>query len=690
MLESEDFPRSYLKEGVKTLDKIKKSVLSRFQKNKANKPSKIDEEDISDGIYGSKCTDDVKLPTLDSITPGTLVLGSVALVCPSGLRIHILNNIVGFAKYSDLFDSADSDTNNGDLANDRDNRLSSPIKIGSTVICYVLKVNYSYLSLSLKPSLINRDLRVDNIYPGLILPATVTSQEDHGLSITFNSVSGLNGFIMYDEQGRESVKSILKSSYPINSTVNVAVVTVNAERGFVKCQWPWLYKTPIDTEAGLVFDTLKPGLLLKAEVLNVHNIVLEGSSKSVFAGYTVKCLGSINETISSLHSFAQTNISNEVEMEDFYSLVGETVECRIIQVDFENKKLHMSMQSQILKWKGPMGQAFKPINNKIINCKITQCFSSGFLLESIPPTGDDINNSDKRVLHCYCAIHDVLDDKSLTEETIFSSSKYSVGSVHECRVIEFDYFTRLTRVSMKSSLISEEYVTPFELSASDVVKGKIINLVNSGAIVQISSLVFGKVPLGHLTQVPVTKLPEGLKVGRNLRLRVLKFDHAHNKLILTAKGLMLDDTDPVVKFEQLHVGKKLIGYVTIAKDTLYTTNGLDPQSANSDELEEPKVGKGNQKIYVKFYNELKTVLSPEEVKKAKELSMDLNTDSVVKCAVTRVDRAKKVFSVTLDELKISKLLENKDTTKKPRREKRKLLCKQIFKDYKSKKKLKKN
>ncbi|EAN33480.1 S1 RNA binding domain protein [Theileria parva strain Muguga] len=688
MVGDEDFPRSDLKDGVKTLDIKKKSLLSKFQKNKTNKPSKKDEEDISEGIFGSNCSDDVKLPTLDSFTPGTLVLGSVALVCPYGLRIHLLNNIVGFAKYTDLFDSADSSSNNSNLGHDRDNKLNSPFKVGSTVICYVLKVNYSYLSLSLKPSLINRDLRVDNMYPGLVLPATVVSQEDHGLSIKFNTLSTLNGFVKYDEQGRESVKNILKTNYPINSTVYVSVVTVNSEREFVKCQWPWHYKTPANTDTSLVFDMLKPGLLLTAEVLNVHSLPLEASNKSIFAGYTVKCLGSIKAPISSLHSITHDILSNEVEMEDLYSLVGEMVECRIIYVDFESKKLYLSMQSQILRWRGPLGQAFKPIPNKIIKCKIIQCFSSGFLLESIPPAGDDINNADKRVLHCYCAIGDVLDDKSLTEETIFSSNKYSVGSEHECRVIEFDHFTRLTRVSLKSSLISEDYVTPFELSASDIVTGKIINLVNTGAIVQISSLVFGKVPLGHLTQFPVSKLPEGFKVGKNLKLRVLKFDHPHNKLILTAKWLMVDDTDPVVKFDQLHVGKQLIGYVTTSNDTLYTISHLDSESTHSDELGDLKDTKSQQKIYVKFYNELKTVLSSEEVKKAKELSVDLKTDSVVKCAVTRVDRDKKVFSVTIDEIKISKLLENKDTTKKPRREKRKLLCKEIFKDYKTKKKLK--
>ncbi|UKJ87759.2 hypothetical protein MACJ_000199 [Theileria orientalis] len=658
MSKEEDFPRSNLNGRVFTLDSKGKPSFNKLNKFKSH-------SSLSHEIDGSTLSlnrpEDLKLPRLESLNPGSLVLGSVALVTPFGLRIHIFNNIVGFAKYSELFDLVESKSGTSD------DNFASPFSVGSNVVCYVLEVYHSSIALSLKPSLVNKNLRPNNLFPGLLLPATVLSQEDHGFAVSFNLnlKSSVSGFVMYDEKSREGVKNEFIKRYPVSSTVHVVVNSINLERGIVKCVWPWEYKTPLDLQSATVFDVLKPGLLLTAEVSEVHRLKCENSYKHPLSGYTVKCLGSLTAFVSSLHSLESYKPvgSTEASLDSFddYKEVNDRAEARLIYVDFDARKLYVSFQWQLLKWRGPLGLAHKNFKHTVISCKIVRSLSSGFLLER------EEEKKETSTLF-FCSVKDVVDDKSLKPPTILTSSTYSVGTAHNCRILDFNYFTRLTHVAIKPSIIKEKYASAFELSASDLVKGKIVKLVNSGAIVQLSSLVYGKVPLGHLMDVPPTKMPENFQTGRNMTLRVLRFDHARNRLVLTAKPSLVNDTDPVARFDQLHVGKKLTGYIINMKEKNYM-----------DE-------KQNERIVIKFYNDLQAYMDRHEVERADELAVDLKTDSVVKCAVTRMDSKKHTFSVTVDSSNMEKLELSSESKRQLNRKKRKLACKEAFKAYKNKKK----
>ncbi|BAM38752.1 uncharacterized protein TOT_010001225 [Theileria orientalis strain Shintoku] len=657
MSKEEDFPRSNLNGRVLTLDSKGKPSL-----NKVNKPKS--HSSLSPEINGlttpSNYPEDYKLPSLESLNPGSLVLGSVALVTPFGLRIHIFNNIVGFAKYSELFDLVESKSGGSE------DNLASPFSVGSNVVCYVLEVYHSSVALSLKPSLVNKNLRPNNLFAGLLLPATVLSQEDHGFTLSFNVnlKSAISGFVMYDEKSREGVKNEFIKRYPPSSTAHVIVNSMNPERGLVKCVWPWEYKTPMDLHTATVFDVLKPGLLLTAEVSEVHRLKCENSYKQPLSGYTVKCLGSLTAFVSPLHSLESYKPADSAEGSlgnlDDCKEVNDRAEARLIYVDFEARKLYVSLQWQLLKWRGPLGLAHKNLKHTVMSCKVVRSLSSGLVLEH--------EEEKEPSTLFFCSIKDVVDDKSLKPATILTSSTYSVGTVHDCRVLDFNYLTRLTHVALKESVIKEKYASAFEFSASELVRGKTVKLVNSGAIVQLSSLVYGKVPVGHLTDVPPTKVPENFQTGRNMRLRVLRFDHARNRLVLTAKPSLVNDTDPAARFDHLHVGKKLTGYIINMKEKNYM-----------DE-------KQNERIVIKFYGDLQTYMDRHEVERAEELGVDLKTDSVVKCAVTRMDSKKHTFSVTVDRSYIEKLELSLESKRQLNRNKRKMACKEAFKGHKHKKK----
>ncbi|AFZ80365.1 hypothetical protein BEWA_032180 [Theileria equi strain WA] len=590
-----------------------------------------------------------RTPRLETITVGSLVLGSVALVTSTGIRVHTLNNIVGFVKNADMVEDPAVKT------------ASVPFSIGSNVVCYVLEVKNGQLVLSMKPSLINRYLSFGNLAPGVLLPSTVISHQDHGVMVSFNveDKNGLEGFVMYDEredgeEARESVVSELVKRYPVSSTAYVVVTSVNEERKIVKCKWPWLHKSPVSINNPLSFDAVKPGLLLHGEVSKVHEKSLD-YGLSLPTGYTISCLGSLSAYIPASDSLESFKDSDEAS-DSHEPSMHDKVTARVTYIDSAEKRIHVSLLSHLIKWKGPSGHARKAkgLSN---TCKVVKNIPNYGLVLLIN------NESGEGAEVGFAGINDVIDkSRDMKIASVLSGKTYAVGTVHSCRILQYSCFSRWNIVSLKESLLNEQYVDPLELSGGDVVDGKITKVLNNGVIVEISTRVHGSVPISHLTQVPLTQIPDRFHVGKTLKLRVLRFDYQRNKLILTAKEILTNDPNPLVKFENVYVGRELIGYVSST----------------------------NSKVTLRFYNNLYTVLDSGEIDTAKQHSIDLSEGCVVKSVVKKVDHARRKFFVTLNVIRMNQLSSTVAKKRKEKKMARKEICKKKFTNYKSSKKNKKS
>lgn len=686
-----------------------------------------------------------QLPKVDNIEAGTLLLGTVAMVTSSGLRVHLPGGMQGFARATDVVDLPTGDHQR------LHHIVASAFSVGSHVVASVLEVKNGFLALSMKPSVINKGLRADSIIPGMLLPSCLRSYEEHGAIISFTMGDNeLRGFVKHDYHNKEdgdvtdkstadepNVCSTLKKGkqqqgmYSTKylmpySTVYVVVESVNLDRKVANCKWAWESDIPVAVDCSLPLLCVRPGLLLVGQITEVHYPAAGHSSVAgsrVNYGFDIKCLSTLSAVVPALHSVTSYSVerldaakrdkdvtNNHTSSNDKTSHymdpkgkskaedildrdntdhpleVEDTVIGRVIYVDHWQKTIYVSLLSHIVDWKGPKGfpnsllssaaKTFAKVIRSIPGNGVIFSLCRLKKLESpaSEPDPETLNFSSK--LLGYCPQSQLSDDaRSDTTKGKKSSSfkiamSFTLGSVHPTVELEYDFFMRVTQLTMRQTLSKETLVSPFQLHGGTLVKAEITKIAKNGLNVRISKFVHGKVTMEHLTDVPLPQVPDRYKVGATLKLRVLRFDHVHNMLLLTAKRAMRKDSDALTSFEQLSVGKEVVGYISRVK------------------RDEDNATDRGETVFVKFYNDLQTTLDQSELREAKENEVELNNGDVVRVVVTRIDKRRGAFYVTLTPEKMSTLKSMAKAKQKRKREIRREACKKAFTNYVSSRKRK--
>ncbi|KAK2197213.1 bifunctional Nucleic acid-binding [Babesia duncani] len=645
MSQEEDFPRSKLKssseaESHSRPTRLKKASLS------------IATDDIAEVTLYNSNQVQYKLPNLSNLQSGSLVLGSVSKVTDSGLLIQLFNNLIAFAKHSDIVD--DNEATAGNLK-----CISvAPFRVGSHVICRVEYIKYKIVFVSLKPSLINKGIHITQVLPGMLIPTSVKDHEDHGMVLTLDSTlkNSIWGFIKYTSQ-ENNTKEIetLRTKFPISSVCYVVVESVHPERNSISFTWPWKHKQPMSTIAVLNVNSIVPGLLLDGEVVKVEKTTSGGIPISL----KIKCLSNLNLVVPCVHmkkSILETSVPT----------LHDKVTGRVLYVNQIEQTFYVSLLNHIVSWKGPNGHSFKPssqASSTFIAKVISRIPFDGFVFAIKPKTSTDvtaladdpssIDFTGARVGYCDLT-H--ISDKGSTKAVL---NKFSTNSVHIVRGLGFDTLQRWTRVTCKESLMNEAILDPTMLKPAELVKAKVFKRSTSGILVRIGADIYGKVPLEHLTDVPVSQVPEGFHVGKVINVRVLKFNFLHNRLLLTAKKTLKSDTSPVTQFADLYVGRQMWGWMS-------------------------------KKSRVCFYNNLSTTLSDDEIESAKALEIDLSHGALVKCLVVYVNTKTQKFRVTIDTCKIVQIKSKREIARSKRKRIRKMACKAKFEKYISTKRRKRS
>ncbi|KAK1934939.1 hypothetical protein X943_003508 [Babesia divergens] len=687
-----------------------------------------------------------QLPTIDNLGVGSLLLGSVAMVTTGGLRVHLPGGLSGFVRASDVFDLPVG-------AHQRvDSILAPSFSVGSHVIVAVMEAKNGFISLSMKPSVINKGLRIDSVTPGMLLPASVKSHEDHGIMLAFNfeDNNDMRGFLRYEDTASEvdvgssqsdnvdgngpaistkvrgGKRSKITDSFrelPLHTTVYVTIDSVNIDRNMMLCRRPSNSDTPVSMDCSIPLLCVRPGLLLTGEITDVHYPAssLSGTAESrVNYGYDIKCLSELGAVVPALHSVVSysqcrpastqpTHLADsdidDVKMHKRTKVKGreppaeiaekpslgleDDVVGRVIYVDHWQKTVYVSLLSHIVNWRGPKGHFHKILSNsRRTFAKVCRSIPGHGVIFSLcrlktddslkeEPQMDTLKFDEEDIGFCYPS--HMSDEGSGTPGSGRMPSAtqlaltFTVGSVHQGVELEFDFFTRLMRLSMRKSLSKETLLSPFQLRGGVSVKGEITKVSTTGVTVRLSKLVHGKVALEHLTDVPLSQVPDRFYVGGTLKLRVLRFDHVHNVLLLTAKRVMRKDPSPLTAFGQLSVGKEFICYVSRVKRGDESHEGVD----------------NGEVVAVRFYNDLRTTLDPSELNEAEKLSLDLRHGAVLRVVVTRLDPRRRSFYVTLSPEKMNTLKSLARAKQKRRRELRREACKKAFTNYVSSRKRRK-
>jgi rRNA biogenesis protein RRP5 len=213
--------------------------------------------------------------------------------------------------------------------------LQAFFQVGQIVRCIITQLEeeerYSRVELSLRSSLINKDLTLDVMSPGMLLTGCVKSKEDHGYVISFGTSDKSTGFLpLKQTEGKQFVvgQPIECSVVSINKATKMLSVTIQSDV---------LSKGIASEKEVLTLESILPGMLCNAKV-----------QKLLPNGLFVTFLGYFAGTVDRLH-LSEIVVDANINESKRYK-VGQKVKVRVLWINYAEKKIGLSMRPHILQW----------------------------------------------------------------------------------------------------------------------------------------------------------------------------------------------------------------------------------------------------------------------------------------------------------------------------------------------------
>jgi rRNA biogenesis protein RRP5 len=139
--------------------------------------------------------------------------------------------------------------------------------------------------------------------------------------------------------------------------------------------------------------------------------------------------------------------------------------------------------------------------------------------------------------------------------------RHRIGTIHKCRVVSLNMVDCSPVVSLKESVLDEDFLSYSDLKPGDVVMGHCKEGTSQGMVVEVNHYIQGFCPTLHLTKSRVKNL-EKLKSGKKLKYRVLDVDPVRRKMTLTHKKSLVESTLPILScYEDVRIGDLHHGYI---------------------------------------------------------------------------------------------------------------------------------
>ena len=245
-----------------------------------------------------------------------------------------------------------------------------------------------------------------------------------------------------------------------------------------------------------------------------------------------------------VHMFHLDKNSQEDHVGEQYT-VGNKVVARVLHVDYEAKKIGLSLLPHIIKYTVVPFESLEI--GDIKSAKITR-IDQGL--------GLSLKLEDS--VAGYCHISRVSDEKIAGLEKVFE-----LDEDVQCRIVGFSYVDGCVNVSMKQSHLTEKYFKVEDLQIGRIVKGKITSVNAGGVAVSLSQTVHVFCPKSHLGDS--VKDSSSFTVGGQFIGRVLSI--TDSKITVTHKKSLVKTELPVWKtWEEIQAGDIAMGFILTAKE----------------------------------------------------------------------------------------------------------------------------
>lgn len=337
-----------------------------------------------------------------------------------------------------------------------------------------------------------KDYDVKRIYEGDILKGKVIEVTDK--EVTVNIGYAFDGVIPKEELTYEDLNPL--DIVKVDDEIEVYVMSPNDGEGYVLLS---RVKALSITEKDDIEEAYKSGKSIKVRI------------KEEVKGGLVATYGNLRIFIPA------SQVSRErIELS---TLVGKNIEVKIIELDFNNRKIVASRRAieeeEYEKNKKSIWKTLKSGEKK--SGVVTNIVKYGAFVDIGGVEG---------LIH----INDLAWERVYNVEDVVK-----VGDKVEVFIGDVD--TKRERLSLILKDVAKE---PWEvhgdsLKEGEIFEGKVVRLTNFGAFVEILPGIEGLVHITEITDSNIAKPSEVLKVGQKVKVKILNIDKNEKKLSLTIK-----------------------------------------------------------------------------------------------------------------------------------------------------------
>ncbi|QSZ37176.1 hypothetical protein DSL72_009270 [Monilinia vaccinii-corymbosi] len=241
-------------------------------------------------------------------------------------------------------------------------------------------------------------------------------------------------------------------------------------------------------------------------------------------------------------------------------------------------------------------------------------------------------------------------------QLLHPEKKFKEGMAVTARVLSTDPGKRQVRLTLKKTLVNSEspaFTSYDEIAVGMQSPGTIINIINSGAVVQFYGAIRGFLPVGEMSEAYIQDPSQHFKVGQVVNVHVLNVDPEAKKLTVSCKDPSVFGLAQQNALKNLKIGEIVSALVTEKSNddisveiqrlglkatlpVIHLTDGSENKSRSS--LKNIRVG------------QVLTNLAVLEKAEQKRLIVLTNKSALVKAAQNQT------FLRTFDDVKVNKIV----------------------------------
>ncbi|KAJ8026191.1 Protein RRP5-like [Holothuria leucospilota] len=470
-----------------------------------------------------------------------LVLGAVKEIREFELIVSLPNGIIGhvqITKISNAFTNLLEKLSTlamEEEALESATSLNRLYNLGDLVSCRVLEVkaeknNYTKVDLSLNPADVNKDLMISMIHTNMILNGVVQSVEDHGYTIE-TGIEGVNVFL-----DREDADDYLKMNQGrklrIAEPVRCLVTKVASHNRFVSVTLDVEKISEIDSSSSPIAE-LQPGRRITAVVQKVKETSLKVSFGSGYQG----CVD-------------VTHLREIIHTTKMYKRNQEHKAVIIYQCP-TTKTFGVSLNPAHFGWN--------------ISDGIKKSILDGVKTGTKVKKSKILRVDEKR--GALCDLHTGYKGYAVPSDYPEKQQPPSVNDVLPCRVLYFQLFDLIAKVSFKDSILTQRFLGYSEISPGQLVEGQVLNILDNGVSVQLEKNVTGFISREHVADIPIKNIAGLFQEGGTIKMRVLMVNPEERKLLLTHKKTLVESQLPIItSYDQFEEGQIIHGTIIFIKD----------------------------------------------------------------------------------------------------------------------------